>query len=148
MINLENTAPKKDIYSYDSIQWKRLALESYEKLSKNDKAKEYIMFFINLGNDEYVEKYKKLCTDDEWTKARKTTLVNYLGRYKDKYVKLLISENMIDELFNYCRINKNTIFRLYGNFKEKYNDEAESLFYSKIMEEADRICDRTSYRCL
>ncbi len=132
------------------LKWKKLRYEAYKKLLLKEEQEKLGKELLIEGNFEYYSELKELAADkEEFYKNLKEELKKGKGWYReDIYLKLITSQNDIDEIMEFVRENPSRIEEYAGKLQDKFKDEVIEIYKRYIKHAASYSSNRKDYQRL
>jgi uncharacterized Zn finger protein len=125
-------------------QWKNYRYVVYEKMNDLKKQKDIAYELLLQGEYKYFNILKKLTPKKEWERD----FYQILPKLKESYIytDILIEENQMELLLDYCSIHSYKFFELYPYLIKDYPNEVSRLFTVFIKNEVKYVSNRSGYR--
>ncbi|WP_050615580.1 hypothetical protein [Bacillus testis] len=131
-------------------QWKKYALQAYERLGESHKLRETLLELLYREWDgyEYFVRLKKLYTMEEWPEI----LAGIVEHFETKngsssvYLKILKEEKLYEKMLNLCQKSPAFIEQLYPSLLDVHPEKVAALFIHYIEDEASNSSNRNQYR--
>jgi hypothetical protein len=129
-------------------QWKMYKYKAYEGLGDTHNQRKLALEFIYGNKEEFYTILKDLYTDEEWKHVLGEIVETFekMSYKPEIFVEILIRENLVTNLLEYCIKNKSRIVHLYQHLLEEYPDEVNEIFKEYIENTANEANERRKYK--
>jgi hypothetical protein len=128
--------------------WKMYKYKAYEGLGDIQNQRKLALEFVFGNKDEFYFILKDHYTNEEWKHVLGEIVEAFekMSYQPEIFVEILIRENLVSNLLEYCMKNKSRIVRLYQHLLEKYPDEVNGIFKEYIENTANEANERRKYK--
>jgi hypothetical protein len=129
-------------------QWKMYKYKAYEGLGDIENQRKLALEFVIGNNVEFYSILKDLYTVEEWKHVLGEIVETFekMSNKPEIFVEILIRENLVSNLLQYCLKNKSRIVHLYQHLLDEYPDEVNEIFKEYIENTANEANERRKYK--
>jgi hypothetical protein len=129
-------------------KWKMYKYKAYEGLGDIQNQRKLAVEFVFGNKDEFYFILKNLYTNEEWKHVLEEIVETFkkMSYQPEIFVEILIREDLVSNLLEYCIKNKSRIVHLYQHLLEKYPDEVNEIFKEYIGNTANEANERRKYK--
>ncbi|MBD8016133.1 SWIM zinc finger family protein [Planococcus wigleyi] len=127
--------------------WKKLRFAAYEGMGSTAEMIDLSFEFALEGEEEYYVKLRSLVDAEQWPEKLEALLAETKNspRSLPLYLKILIDENRLEELLDYCRKDVSAIGHLYPHLLADYPHEVNEIYTTYIYRLIERASNRKAY---
>ena len=127
--------------------WKKLRFAAYEGLGREEEMIKLAYAFALEGEELYYYKLRELVVAEQWPEMLNALLAEMTThpRSRPLYLGILIDEERVEELLEYCRANVQEIENLYPHLQTDYPHEVNEIYTSYIYRLIERASNRKAY---
>ena len=128
--------------------WKKLRFEAYEEMGSTAEMIELAYLFALEGEELYYYKLREGVEPKQWPETQNALLVEMKTRPRSRplYLGILIDEERVEELLDYCRAHVHEIENLHPYLLGDYPHEVNELYTTYIYRLIEPASDRKAYR--
>jgi hypothetical protein len=129
-------------------QWMIYKYKAYEGLGDIENQRKLALEFVIGNNVEFYSILKDLYTVEEWKHVLGEIVESFekMSYKPEIFVEILIRENLVSNLLQYCLKNKSRIVHLYQHLLDEYPDEVNEIFKEYIENTANEANERRKYK--
>jgi len=130
-------------------KWKKIRYEAYKKLSMTEEQEKLAKELLVEGDFEYYRELKELFTGDKvlfYDDIKQELKKDKGWRVREIYLKIIVSENDVDEIMEFVRENPRSIEEYAGMLQEKYKNEVIEIYKRYIKAAASSSSNRRDYQ--
>jgi hypothetical protein len=129
-------------------QWMIYKYKAYEGLGDIENQRKLALEFVIGNNVEFYSILKDLYTVEEWKHVLGEIVETFekMSNKPEIFVEILIRENLVSNLLQYCLKNKSRIVHLYQHLLDEYPDEVNEIFKEYIENTANEANERRKYK--
>ncbi|KYG58455.1 SWIM zinc finger family protein [Planococcus maritimus] len=128
-------------------EWKKLRFKAYEGMGNTAEMIDLSFQFALEGEEEYYFKLKSLVDAGQWPEKLSILLdeMKRNPRSRALYLEILIEEQKLGELLDYCRKDLSAIEQLYPHLLADYPHEVNEIYTAYIYRLIDQASNRKAY---
>ena len=127
--------------------WKKLRFEAYEGMGRKEEMIKLAYAFALEGEELYYYKLRELVAAEQWPEMLSALLAEMIThpRSRPLYLGILIDEERVEELLEYCRANIQEIENLHPYLLADYPHEVNEIYTAYIYRLIERASNRKAY---
>lgn len=127
--------------------WKKIRFAAYEGLGRTAEMIGLSVEFALQGEETYYVKLKSLVEPEKWPEKLEALLAEMKNspRGRPLYLEILIEEERLEELLDYCRANVSAIGNLYPHLLTDYPHDVNKIYTAHIYRLIERASNRKAY---
>lgn len=127
--------------------WKKIRFAAYEGLGRTAEMIGLSVEFALQGEETYYVKLKSLVEPEKWPEKLEALLAEMKNspRGRPLYLEILIEEERLEELLDYCRANVSAIGNLYPYLLTDYPHDVNEIYTAHIYRLIERASNRKAY---
>jgi hypothetical protein len=127
--------------------WKKLRFEAYEGMGSTEEMIDLSFEFALDGEEEYYYKLRSLVDVEQWPEKMEALLAALKTRPRSRplYLGILIDEERVEELLDYCRTDVSAIEHLHPYLVADYPHEVNEIYTTYIYRLIERAPNRKAY---
>ena len=127
--------------------WKKLRFEAYEGMGRKEEMIKLAYAFALEGEELYYYKLRELVAAEQWPEMQNALLVEMKThpRSRPLYLGILVDEERVEELLEYCRANVQEIENLHPYLLADYPHEVNEIYTAYIYRLIERASNRKAY---